>query len=244
MSSTYPLVGITADVARPADRPVTCTLAADYTDALARAGAIPVALAPIDGGDAALDRLLDRLDGVVFSGGDDIDPRRYGRAATPEVTLLDPRREAFELALAARALARRIPILGICNGIQTLNVVRGGTLHVHLEPGSSSIVHRPPRGERVSHAVRLEPGCRLAFVFGASDLAVNTFHHQAIDEPGRGVRVCGRSPDGLAEAIEVTDHPWAFAVQWHPEKMPDDPVQRRLLDAFCAAAREQAAARG
>lgn len=237
-----PLIGITADFDAAGPRAPHAFLYAEYFDAVRAGGGLPVLLPALAVDDAdpidVLDSLLDRLDGVVFSGGDDMHPARYGRALTPEVTLLHPRREAFELALARRALARGTPLLGLCNGIQTLNVACGGTLVVHLQPTAPGRVpHKVGKPALAFHAVELAPGSQLADIFGAATVRTNTYHHQAVDAPGEGVEVIGRAPDGVIEAIELPAHPFAVGVQWHPEKMPDDPRQPRLFAAFAEAAR-------
>lgn len=233
-----PLIGISADV-EAGDRPTRGMLYLTYADAIRRAGGAPVALLPGEGDDqqALAADLLERLDGVVLSGGDDLDPAVYGRETHPAVTVLHPRRAGFELALTRLALERGTPLLGLCNGAQLLNVARGGDLIVHLDdsPGSPLLMHKPPRPASAYHTVDVTPGSRLASLVGAARLRTNSYHHQSIDTPGDGVEIVARAADGVVEAIELPDHPWALGVQWHPEKMPAAPQQRAIFDAFIAA---------
>ena len=158
-----------------------------YLRAVERAGGLPVVLPPLE-----LDRispLLDRLSGVLLSGGPDLDPAAYGRAAHPELGPTEPQLDVFEVQLAREADARGLPILGICRGAQALNIARGGTLHQHLpEITDGSIVHRQREpGSKATHEVRVAPDSGLATVVGCRQLAVNSFHHQSVDRLGGGL---------------------------------------------------------
>lgn len=187
------------------------TYFSDYAKGVARAGGIPVHLSAAGSGGVA-----ERVDGIILAGGEDIDPRRYGARPSSVAGPYDPRRDEFELALIAEALARDIPILGICRGLQLLNVFRGGTLFADLGAQGEFEEHIPiyPASTRVQ-TVALKSGSLAARVFG-EELDVNSFHHQAVDAVGEGVEVVGRSPDGVVEALELPGRQ-ILGVQWHPE---------------------------
>ena len=164
--------------------------------------------------------LLDRLDGLVVSGGVDIAPGLYGAETHPAVSAVNPERDRFETAILRGALARDLPVLGICRGIQLLNVVRGGTLiqDIPTETGSE-VAHDPPGRARdeVAHGVEIEGGTLLADLLGAGRAEVNSFHHQAVSRLGDGLVVSARSADGLVEGVELAGARFTVAVQWHPE---------------------------
>lgn len=212
-----------------------------YADAVAAAGGLPL-LVPC--GDPALaPEFLATCDALLVAGGDfDVDPARYGEPRREHCGPFRPERTAFEEAMLAGALAAGIPVLGICGGMQLLAVVRGGTLFQHL-PDDLGVSHeQPPPKDVPSHAVAPEPGSLLARLAGQEPMMVNSTHHQAVKAPGAGVRVTGRAPDGVVEAVELDGTPFALGVQWHPEALAErDPRQRALLDGFVRAARERRA---
>jgi len=216
----------------PWDRPALL-VPRRYADSVAAAGGIPVLLPPFPGaGLAAL-----RLDGLILSGGGDIDPAEFGAAAHPATTSVRPERDAAEFALVAAALDGGLPLLGICRGLQVLNVARGGTLHQHLPDVVGHAGHAPVPGEYASHRVSVDPASRLGAILGGpgpAGLSVPTYHHQAVDRLGAGLAASAWAEDGTVEAIELAgDGPgFALAVQWHPEA-GDDP---RLFRALVAAA--------
>jgi putative glutamine amidotransferase len=236
-----PVIGITAGYAPAAasiDARCQAVLPQSYLDAVSRAGGAPVALAPCDPTDP-VDDLLDRVDGVVLSGGPDVNPARYGRPLHPKTTLLHPRREAFDLRVFERADRMGLPLLAICLGIQELNVGRGGTLIQDLpSERPSDLTHFKADQEPGSgHAVRIESGTLLSRLIGVGELAVNSTHHQAIEEPGRGLVVSARATDGLIEAVEDPARLFLLGIQWHPERIADRPVQLRLFEGLIEAAR-------
>jgi len=194
-----------------------------YMRTLDAAGAIPVVLPPI--GDA--EEYLDRLDGICLSGGPDLDPAAYGATERhEELGPTEPSLDAFELALLEGALERGMPILAICRGMQALNVACGGTLYQHV-PG-----HRQTDpGTTTTQEVELVQRSRLARIMRAKTIAVNSFHHQAIDRVGRGLRVVARAADGTVEGVEGAG--FVVGVQWHAETLPQ---QLRLFEALVAAA--------
>jgi putative glutamine amidotransferase len=203
-----PLIGVTTSEVRLAEHsdPLPegdppqreMALGMVYMRSIERAGGIPVVLPPL--GHDTIAPTLERLDGVCLSGGPDIDPKGYGEEERdPQLGTTEPTLDGYELALAQLADARGMPVLGICRGVQTLNVARGGTLHQHLEG------HRQTEAGRVTtHSVRIEPGSRLARVMGVTEAEVNSFHHQAADRLGHGLRAVAWAPDGLVEGLEAT----------------------------------------
>ena len=211
---TRPLVGITLGDGRAGFH----ALREDYVRSVEQAGAAPVLLAPL--APAGVPALVDRLDGLVLSGGGDVDPSLYGRPPHPKLGRVNRRRDEFELALAREALARDLPLLAICRGLQVLNVATGGTLVQDIPSeleGASGHDAPGPRWKR-SHDVELTPHACLRAILGRDTVAVNSFHHQAIDRLGAGLEVCGRCPgDGVIEAVEDRSRRFALAVQWHPE---------------------------
>jgi putative glutamine amidotransferase len=240
-----PLIGVsTSEVRRrddhrlvPQGEPPRSELALGerYLDAMRMAGALPVILAPVR--TSAVDALLDRLDALCLSGGPDLAPAHYGAAEHPELGPTEPELDRFELALARRAMARRIPVLAICRGMQVMNVARGGTLHQHLPDLELEVEHRRPTpGETATHEVELLRGSKVAEVTGGSRLPVNSFHHQALDELGRGVRAVGHADDGTVEAVQVDGAGFAIGVQWHAELLVDRPEQLALFEALVRAA--------
>ncbi len=211
-----------------------------YGRALERAGARVRrldydALPAGDESAAAARRLLEGVDGLVLSGGGDVDPRLYG--AAPEIGLdVKPARDRFELALLAAARERRMPVLAICRGAQLVNVSRGGTLRTLRTDRELRRGHRRLRG----HPVEVEPDSELARLLGTERLPrVVSYHGQAVDRPGEGLRIVGRAGDGVVEAIELapdTAQWWLIGVQWHPELSPRARLQRRLFTALVEAA--------
>jgi putative glutamine amidotransferase len=203
-----------------------------YVTAVQRAGGLGIVLPPDEAAVGDPDLLLDRIDGLMLAGGADIDPPAYGAEAHPETTGTWPERDRFELALTRRALERDMPVLGICRGMQLLNVALDGTLDQHLPESAGNEVHRTVAGTFGDHGVRLEPGSLAAAAAGKESLAVRSHHHQGVDRLGEGLRVSGWSEqDDLVEAIELPGSPFALGVIWHPEEDPDSPLIAALVDA-------------
>lgn len=195
---------------------------ADYSIAVAAAGGLPVGLSR----DAPVDAMVERIDGLVLSGGADIDPSRYGREREPGCGTVEGARDAWELALFAAALDAGLPVFGVCRGVQLVNVAMGGTLVQHVGPGEGDVHPNfdGPYGERI-HTVKLVPGSLAAEVYGPSlgtAFAVNSLHHQTVDDLGAGLVAGAHSPDGTVEALELEGAP-VFAVQWHPEMLRPQP---------------------
>jgi putative glutamine amidotransferase len=206
-----------------------------YPDAIRRAGAIPVVIPPLDA--AAIEPLLDGLWGLCLSGGPDLQPTCYGAEPHPALGPTEPHLDTFEITLLRAAEARGMPVLAICRGLQVLNVSRGGTLIQDLpSQWPSDIEHRQAlSGATPTHDVTLEDSL-TADCLGLRELRVNSFHHQAVDRLGAGLRAVGWAPDGVIEAIEATDRSFTVAVQWHAESMIRSPEQDRLLAAFAEVA--------
>ena len=207
-----------------------------YPEALRRAGAVPVVIPPLD--TDSIEPLLDGLSGLCLSGGPDLHPTVYGATPHPALGPTEPHLDLFEVALVRAAQARDMPVLAICRGLQVLNVARGGTLVQDLpSERPSDVVHRQQFAARLpAHDVVLEPGSMVAEALGAVEIAVNSFHHQAVDVLGAGLRVVGWAPDGVVEALEATDCSFVLAVQWHAESLVESPEQARLLRAFARVA--------
>jgi putative glutamine amidotransferase len=202
-----------------------------YVKATQAAGGLTIVLPPDDEVAGEPDSLLDRIDALMLAGGVDVDPAAYGARPHPEVTETVPERDRFELALAHRALEREMPLLGICRGMQLLNVARGGTLVQHLPEVVGHEEHRHTLGAFADHEVRLEPGSLAARAAGAEQLAVKSHHHQAPDELGEGLEVTGWStPDQVPEAVEDRRLPFALGVLWHPEEDQSNRLIAALVD--------------
>ena len=199
-----------------------------YLRAIEAVGGMPVVLPPLGEAHA----LLDRLDGICLSGGPDLDPDAYGALERhAELGPTEPSLDAFELALARAADERGMPILGICRGAQALNVARGGTLHQHV-PG-----HRQTeRATATTHTVHVEESTQLGALVGMRPLRVNSFHHEAVEKLGRGLRAVAHAADGIIEAIEAPGAGFVLGVQWHAEGLVDVPRHRALFEALVVAA--------
>jgi putative glutamine amidotransferase len=205
-----------------------------YVRQVAAAGGIPVLLPPLPG----MAQTVRRLDGLIFTGGGDIEPGRYGEEPHPRTTRVSEQRDAAELELLGAALDAGLPVLGVCRGMQLLNVARGGTLRQHLPEDAG---HTPQPGTYGSHPVRVAAGTRIAGILddGGNGLHVPTAHHQAVDALGDGLVATAWAEDGVVEAVELgaDGDPLVLAVQWHPEVSTD----RRLIAALVAAASAHAA---
>ena len=232
-----PLIGITIGYSRQ-DREIFA-LRDDYVRSIETAGGLPLVLAPGTPEDAPV--LLDHLDGLLLTGGADVDPGLYGEPPHETVTQVIPERDALEIALSREALRRDMPILAICRGQQVLNVATGGTLVQDLPSQWKGAVNHDPDVERWSpaHDVKILPGTRLREILGRDRVTVNSFHHQAVRQPGQGVVVSAYSEgDDVVEAIEVPGRRLAVGVQWHPEAFWDkDGRFQPLFEALVKASR-------
>ena len=237
----FPLIGISGSVSKN-ERELS--VSACYTNALLTAGAIPVILSPhMD--DGVLSACLDTLNGILLAGGNDVDPNRYGDEPLDELGEVNPLRDDFEIRLVKMAAERSMPVLGICRGIQSLNVAMGGTLWQDIPSqyrrtdGRKGLAHSQTRADHfTSHCVTIEKETLLYRVIGEATIRVNTFHHQAVRMPAPCLRVGACASDGLIESVEHPSLPFFLGVQWHPERYFDrDKTAMALFQAFTDAAK-------
>lgn len=241
-----PIIGITSR------QPVIKTSGGDlkahvvnkvYTDAVIRSGGTPITLPPVSPGEAP--RLIDRLDGLVLSGGGDIDPSFYGGKPHDDMYAIDPSRDEFEFALVRAAQHRKLPVLAICRGLQVLNVALGGSLIEDIPSEIGSTDHAVPGPEVVNchQTVTIEPDSLVAAAIGSAEACVNSIHHQAVRRVAPGFRAAGWTSDGVIEVLDPDDHSWPIlAVQWHPEYLAveNDEASLALFTSLVESARETA----
>lgn len=230
-----PIIGMNCDVALR-DAKSRIELLQSYAQAVELAGGIPILLPPTEDGDL-IRAQVGMIGGLLLIGGADYDPMLYGSEPHPMVVPMNITRAAYDVKLADLALRRALPVLGICAGLQLVNILRGGSLHQHLpEVPEITIKHAGCLNDDV-HNVAVEPGSRLAAVVGELQLAVNSTHHQAAARIGRDLRVCARSADGVVEALESTQSDeFLLCVQWHPERLVNQPRHLALFEALVQAA--------
>jgi putative glutamine amidotransferase len=227
-----PRIGLTLDVDEAG---ASYLLRKAYAEAVEAAGGLPLLLTHQPGAAVEWLALCDAL--VVTGGAFDVPPEAYGEARRPGCGPARPERTAAELALLTLALQRDLPVLGVCGGMQLLAVALGGSLHQDLEADLGLGGHQqPPPRDVPSHAVTVAPGTLLAGLVGAGELAVNSTHHQAVREPGRGAVISARAPDGVVEAIELPGRRFALGVQWHPEALRGEPRHAAIYAGLVAAA--------
>ena len=238
---TRPLIGIGSDVyVTPGERDRAFAYTT-YVDALRRAGAVPVVIPPQP---ENAREVLEAIDGLVLAGGYDCDPAVYGENALPSVEPMDMRRQENDLSLAKLARERGIPTLGICLGVQVMNVAAGGTLIQDItSQHETEIEHVSDPEDRARHDVLVEADTRLGRILGGREFNVNSSHHQAIRDLGNGLRVTAHAPDGIIEGLEDPKHPFYVGVQWHPEDMSGEDSAQRIFGAFVDAAKTFAEAR-
>jgi len=232
-----PLIGINADFcSRRGNSPAFTFLGAGYIESLSRAGAIPVIIPQIHE-EEDLSRVLDTLDGVVLSGGADLDPRNDGFMIHPSMRLMDQTREQFDRMLVRMVAERRMPVFGIGCGMQLLNVAQGGNLFLHIpEDLPTALPHCDALDPAHRHALEVEPDTLMERVFGEGEIRVNSRHHMAIDEVAPGFAVTARCPDGVVEAIESVTEDWvAMGTQFHPQSDSASALDLRIFEEFLAS---------
>jgi gamma-glutamyl-gamma-aminobutyrate hydrolase PuuD len=234
MAHKQPLIGLNCDYQSDSRYSVRdqIGLYTPYYQALLSAGALPVVVPMVDDS-TVLAEYLNRLDGFLFTGGADIPPEAYGQRKYPATVEAHPRRFPQDRLLAELVLHREMPVLAICMGMQLINVVYGGTLiqdiqthirHTPIDPGNDSY-----------HSIVIEEENLLHEIVGATEIEVNSAHHQAVEKLAPGLRVLARAPDGIVEAVQMTDREFFLGVQWHPERIAERPEQLRLFEAFVNA---------
>ncbi|QEH33620.1 Putative glutamine amidotransferase [Aquisphaera giovannonii] len=242
--SHRPLIGINTDLRVSAKGRTACSvIPSGYYEALLTANALPVMIPPLIR-ESELMPILEKLDGVVLTGGDDLDPRKMGLSPHPSVKMIPERRELADRLLCKLVQQQKIPTLGIGLGMQELNVVCGGGLFVHLpEDLPRCIPHYDPHGGAHRHTVVMQPKTRLAEIYGPGEIRVNSYHHQGIRKLAPNFRTAAIAPDGLIEAYEGKEPGWwVVGVQWHPENEGHISLDMQLIEAFVAAAAKATAA--
>jgi putative glutamine amidotransferase len=233
-----PLIGITTSQSSNAHGQPTVMLMQSYLNAILQAGGVPV-LIPSMVAEDGWDALYARLDGILFSGGGDIGLKYSPGDPHPRIDDVDPARDSIELKMVQAAASDGKPFLGICRGCQVLNVGLSGTLYTHiLDQLPNALDHSYPGNMRtvLVHEVKIEEGTHIAEILGEPIVKVNSLHHQGLKDIAPSLRVAGHAPDGLVEAVELPDHPFGLAVQWHPEWLTDQESTRNLFRKFVEAA--------
>ncbi len=225
--------------------PLTYSINQTYVDAIVSAGGVPLCVTRPE--KEALEVLLSNIDGILLAGGHDIDPTHYGEEKKEYTCNIDSARDVLEIMLVEIARERGIPILGICRGMQVMNVAFGGSLYqdVYLEM-TKGMVHdfhngkggRPLARNAIAHDVTISEGTLLSLIAGSSSIPVNSLHHQGIKKVGAGLRVSATAPDGLIEAVEIGGHPFGLGVEWHPEEL-GDAVSQKIFATFIAATKNK-----
>lgn len=237
-----PLIGITTDYN---DRQTQYALPYGYATSIEKAGGLPLMI-PYKTDLSLIPEIVDRFDGFLFSGGDDLNPAAYGEDWHPQTQRIDPDRERFEKALLAEVDKRRLPILGVCLGCQLLNVHRGGKLIQFLPEieRNEAIEHRKFGTDwSKRHSITLSSESSVAKALGKREVIANSSHKQAVKEPGRGLRIIATAPDGVVEGIEDPSMPLYVGVQWHPERMHEEADHLALFKMLVARASEIAGSR-
>jgi len=221
-----PLIGITT---YHRDERGYIQLPAVYADAVRRAGGIPLLIQP---GEPRMDELMEVLDAMILSGGGDLDPALYTDEQHEQVYWVDQERDRFEIDITNRAMNEDKPLLCICRGMQILNVAMGGTLITHIPDAvEDAIAHRQPPRDPIAHEVEIDPDSDLARIMQKPQVKTASWHHQAIGKLAQGLKVVGKAPDGVIEAVEIPEKPSVIAVQWHPELTAhEDETQQKLFD--------------
>ncbi len=233
-----PLIGITTYRHTHQQGYPLISISEVYVQVISQAGGAPV-LIPLGLPENQIDDMLPRLDGILLSGGGDIDPNLFGAEPHPMVDYVDPDRDRLEIQLVHQIIQKRVPFLGICRGIQVINIALGGTLFTHLPDQFPGTIHHPyiegnPR-DFLAHEVQIQPGSHLDRILGQRTIMVNSMHHQGIDRLADDLQETGHSLDGLIEGVELRDYNYGIAVQWHPEWLANQSPMRALFKSFVKA---------
>lgn len=232
-----PLIGITTYNTRNKFGRDVAAVQHTYIRAVAQGGGTPV-LIPSILDDDVRGALYSRLQGVLFSGGGDVHIKYFDGEDHPQISEVDDLRDTTELSMLRSAVEDGKPILAICRGVQVMNVALGGTLYTHIpDQFDTTIEHSQDEFTTLIHPVNIDEDSRMAEIFGETLLQVNSLHHQGLKDVASSLRVVGHAPDGLIEAVELPNHPYAMGVQWHPEWLTDQPATRRLFKSFVDAAK-------
>jgi putative glutamine amidotransferase len=230
LPSTPPIIGITTHKHTEVG---TFYSPVGYANAVRRTGGVPILLPP---GEPDPMVFLEVVDGLIFTGGGDLDPATYNGSTHPTIYGVDSERDASELALAKLAMQLDKPVLGICRGLEVLIVASGGDLVQHIpDEFGQTILHRLDVLKPSEHSVQILPESQLATIIGITEITVVSWHHQAARTAPPGWRVTAKAPDGVVEALEHEHHPWGIALQWHPELSPTDPLHLCIFHAFLEA---------
>ncbi|MDB5351884.1 MAG: putative glutamine amidotransferase [Planctomycetota bacterium] len=246
MIKDRPLIGINADYYTPAKgRSPHSIVHSGYYECLLTAGALPIILPPLTK-EVDLAPILDRLDGLILTEGDDLEPKKMGLTPHPAVKAISDRRETHDRLLCRLVQERKMPVLGVGLGMQELNVVYGGGIYLHLpEDFPKGFPHRDPQGGAHRHIVIMERGSILEDIYGDGEICVNSYHHQGIRKIAPGFRAGALAPDGLVEAIEWKGEDWfCIGVQWHPQNEGNISLDMQLIEAFVNAAAKATPIRG
>ena len=240
-ASPRPIIGITGGNIKSKTGAYTFTLGQAYVKAIRHAGGIPL-LIPLGTGRADLRRIIQLVDGILFTGGGDVAIERFKGQEHPKVANVSPLRDQLEFTLMELVFEEHLSLLAICRGIQVLNVAFGGTLYTHIEDQLDNALKHDwypnfPR-DKHAHTVSLAYGSVLHEIFEVDEVPVNSLHHQGIAKVGEGLEAIAFAPDGLVEGLAVVDEKFAVGVQWHPECLPDDPEMQALFKAFITACRK------
>ncbi|MDB5083813.1 MAG: peptidase [Bacilli bacterium] len=228
------LIGLSGGISTINEELQGTTVSLDYTNGVLRAGGLPVII-PAGFTSEQVCALCDQLQGLILTGGDDVDPGLFGEDPQPGLGQVNPQRDQLELALVRGMMERTKPVLGICRGIQVLNVALGGSLYQDIpRQVRGAILHRQkgPRGYQ-SHRISILAGSKLASIAGDQECKVNSFHHQGIKDLAPGLEVTAVAPDGIIEAVELANYPFLVGVQWHPENLwQNDSAAFQLFQQF------------
>jgi len=233
-----PLIGITTRNGKDSDGHPLTALQHSYLNAIVQAGGVPIPIPSMLTEEDFFD-LYSRLDGILFSGGGDVSIKYFNGSDHPRIGEVDNGRDTTEITLMRTAVNDGKPVLGICRGAQVMNIALGGTLYTHIPAQlKGALDHDYPGDLRrvIVHPVNVDETSHSAEIFGETLLNVNSLHHQGLRDIAPGLRVAGHAPDGLVEVVEIPDHPYAVAVQWHPEWLTDQPAMQRLFKSFVDAA--------